>query len=107
MILSGMQLPPDSDFGDPGGLESLRGPAFEELRNYQEQRGPTFEGLRGSFEGHVNLPEGSCDLCLQGSIYIYIDIYIYIFLPIKLDTHNLFLKKYSMKNLFLLQTYDS
>ena len=49
-----MQLPPNFDFGDPGGLESLRGPAFEGLGNYQGQRGPTFEGLRGSFEGHVN-----------------------------------------------------
>ena len=49
-----MQLPPNFDFGDPGGLESLRGPAFEGLGNYQGQRGATFEGLRGSFEGHVN-----------------------------------------------------
>ena len=49
-----MQLPPNFDFGDPGGLESLRGPAFERLGNYQRQRGATFEGLRGSFEGHVN-----------------------------------------------------
>ena len=47
-------MPPNFDFGDPGGLESLRGPAFEGLDNYQGQRGPTFEGLRGSFEGHVN-----------------------------------------------------
>ena len=49
-----MQLPPNFDFGDPGGLEILRGPAFEGLGNYQGQRGATFEGLRGSFEGHVN-----------------------------------------------------
>ena len=69
-----MQLPPNFDFGDPGGLESLRGPAFGGLGNYQGQRGATFEGLRGSFEGHVNDLRGAmfyvCKVAYAFSIYI-------------------------------------
>ena len=70
-----MQLPPNFDFGDPGGLESLRGPAFEGLGNYQGQRGPTFEGLRGSFEGHVNDLRGAMFYVCKVA---YMRFYIYI-----------------------------
>ena len=55
-----MQLPGGFDLGNPGGLDSLRGSAFEGLGSFQGLRGSTFEGLRGSnFEGHVNELRGA------------------------------------------------
>ena len=56
----GMQLPTGFDLGDPGGLDGLRGSAFEGLGNFRGLRGSNFEGLRGSnFEGHVNELRGA------------------------------------------------